>query len=145
MAPARVRAPYGAGMMGAGLDRDVWFGMRPHHRIDAWRAAHRYALAVYRATEKWPKEERYGLVSQLRRAAFSVPANIVEGRARRGPREFRRFLDTAWASLAESGYALEFAHELGYLPASQFADLERLRSGAGRPLFALLRSMTSGG
>lgn len=125
-----------------GRHEDVSLDMQPHHRIDAWQAAHRYALAVYRATERWPKEERYGLVSQLRRAAFSVPANIVEGRARRGPREFRRFLDTAWASLAESGYALEFARELGYLPAAQFEGLERLRSGVGKPLFALLRSMT---
>lgn len=115
--------------------------MQPHHRIVAWRAAHEFAIAVYRASAGWPGSERYGLVSQVRRAAFSVPVNIVEGRARRGRKEFRRFLDIAWASLAESGYVLEFAKDLGYLEPDGFAALERMQGEVGRPLFALMRSM----
>lgn len=93
----------------------VLWGMRtqPYERFYAWRAAHTLALEVYRATSKWPLDERFGLRSQIRRAAFSVSVNIVEGRARSGQREFRRFLDASWASLAEVEYTLRFAHELG--------------------------------
>ncbi|MGH7733045.1 MAG: four helix bundle protein, partial [Gemmatimonadales bacterium] len=115
--------------------------MQPYHRLDAWRGAHAFALAVFRATEVWPAKERYGLVSQVRRASFSVPANLVEGQARLGAREFRRFLNIAWASLAEAGYALEFARDLGYLSPEIYLQLEQLRGEAGRPLFGLMRSM----
>ena len=55
-------------------------------RLLAWRMSHEFAKAVYRATESFPKSERYGIVSQMRRAALSVPTNIVEGTAKRGPR-----------------------------------------------------------
>jgi four helix bundle protein len=119
--------------------------MQPHHRLDAWKAAHAFALAVYRATATWPSAERHGLVGQVRRAAFSVPANIVEGRARIGAREFRRFLTFSWASLAEAGYALEFARELGYLTEDAHASLEQLRAEAGRPLWGLLMATAKAG
>ena len=67
--------------------------MRPYERLTAWQAAYELVLAVYHATETFPKTETYGLTSQLRRAAFSVAANIAEGAAKRGNGEFRRFLD----------------------------------------------------
>ena len=78
--------------------------MAPYERLHAWRECHALALAVYRATKGFPAEERYGLTSQMRRAGFSAAVNIVEGSARRGPREFRRFLDIALSSLTEVGY-----------------------------------------
>jgi four helix bundle protein len=115
--------------------------MHPYERFEAWRRAHALALAVHGATEEWPSDERYGLVAQIRRAAFSVPANIVEGGARRGPKEFRKFLDVSWAPLAEVGYTLHYAYDLGYLSAESYAKLEELRAAAGRPLYALLRAM----
>jgi four helix bundle protein len=115
--------------------------MHPYERFDAWKAAHAFALAAYRQTKTWPDAERYGLVSQVRRAAFSVPANIVEGRARLGRKEFRRFLDIAWGSLSEVGYALHFAHDVGILSTGDYEELERLRSDAAKPLLGLLRSM----
>ena len=62
---------------------------------------------------KFPNDERYGLTSQLRRAAFSAAVNIVEGSARRSTKEFRRFLDISLSSLSEVGYALRFAHDTG--------------------------------
>lgn len=80
--------------------------MLPYERFDAWKTAHTLALAIHRQTADWPKEERFALTAQIRRAAFSIPANVVEGQARRGPREFRRFLDIAWSSLPEVGYTL---------------------------------------
>ncbi|HET7025410.1 MAG TPA: four helix bundle protein [Gemmatimonadales bacterium] len=116
--------------------------MDPYERFDAWTRSHELAVAVHRATRNWPPDERFGLVAQVRRAAFSVPANIVEGRARRGPKEFRRFLDIAWASLAEVGYTLRYAHDVGYLTPEAHAELEHARAKAGRSLYALLRNMS---
>jgi four helix bundle protein len=116
--------------------------MQPHEKLDAWKAAHSLALAVYQQTESWPADERYGLTSQVRRAAFSVAANIVEGRAKLGRREFRRFLDISWGSLAEVGYTMQLAHDLGILTQSDYDRLEALRAATGRPLYGLLRSMS---
>jgi|SRR5437868_8465619 len=117
--------------------------MHPYEKFEAWKSAHGLALAIYQRTKNWPAEERYGLTSQIRRAAFSVPANIVEGRARLGRKEFRQFLDIAWGSLAEVGYTLRFTRDLGILDLKDYEELERLRSEVGRPLFGLLRSMGS--
>ena len=115
--------------------------MQPYEELDAWKRADDLAAAIYEVTRRWPAEERYGLTSQVRRAAFSVAVNIVEGRARRGKPEFRRFLDMAWASLAEVEYSLRFAHRIGLLDAEGFARLESLRNATAKPLFGLLRSM----
>src|SRR2546421_9498164 len=87
--------------------------MAPYERFAAWRECHALALEVYRATRSFPKEELYGLTSQARRAAFSAAANIVEGSARRGSAEFRRFLDISLGSLTELGYTLRISRELG--------------------------------
>lgn len=117
--------------------------MAPYERFDAWKAAHQLVLAVYGATKSWPIEERYGLTSQVRRAAHSVASNIVEGQARRGPKEFRRFLDMAWGSLAEVGYTLRLARDLELLTAEKHAELSSLHEAAGRPLYGLLKSMSA--
>src|SRR3989440_164379 len=95
-----------------------WFRMAPYEKLHAWRECHELALGVYRATKRFPSDERYGLTSQTRRAAFSAAVNIVEGSARRSIREFRRFLDIALSSLTEVGYALRFCREAGLLPAT---------------------------
>jgi len=95
----------------------------PYQRLHAWRECHELALKVFAATKTFPNEERYGLVSQLRRAAFSAPANIVEGASRKSRKEFRRFLDISLASLSEVGYALYFAKEAGFLEPSCWEDL----------------------
>ena len=74
--------------------------------------------------EHFPADERYELTSQLRRAAFSVPANIVEGTARHYPKETLQFLRTAWASLVETGYCLHVARRLGYITDAMFGELD---------------------
>jgi four helix bundle protein len=89
--------------------------MAPHKRFIAWQECHKLVLAVYKATETFPKHELYGLTSQSRRAAFSGAANIVEGSSRKGRNEFRHFLDIALGSLCELEYALEVAVALEYL------------------------------
>ena len=95
----------------------------PYEKLHAWRECHELALAVYHATKMFLAEERYGLTSQLRRAAFSAAANIVEGSSRRSVREFRRFLDIALASLSELGYALRFSKEASLLPPDAWPTL----------------------
>ncbi|HET8650124.1 MAG TPA: four helix bundle protein, partial [Gemmatimonadales bacterium] len=99
--------------------------------LEAWKAAHQLVLAVYRATATWPADERYGLTSQVRRAAVSVPANIVEGSARHGPREFRRFVDIALASHAELVYLLHLAADLGYIRPDSLSALHQLTNRSG--------------
>ncbi|PYP97210.1 MAG: four helix bundle protein [Gemmatimonadetes bacterium] len=89
--------------------------MATHKRFLAWQECHKLVLAVYKATECFPKHELYGLTSQLRRAALSAAVNIVEGASKKGRNEFRRFLDMSLGSLSEVEYELEVAGALGYL------------------------------
>ena len=116
--------------------------MAPYEKLHAWRECHQLALAVYRSTQTFPADERYGLTSQMRRAAFSAPANIVEGASRRTAREFRRFLDIALASLSELGYALRFVHEAGLISASDWAALSDRQSRARFLTWRLYQSIT---
>src|SRR5881396_2345872 len=97
--------------------------MLAHERLQAWKLCHELVLAVYAATSSFPKYELYGLTSQTRRAAFSAAVNIVEGAARKGVKEFRRFLSISLASLAELEYALEVANALGYVEPVVFEAL----------------------
>ncbi|MGH7586920.1 MAG: four helix bundle protein [Gemmatimonadales bacterium] len=90
---------------------------KPHERFRAWQLGHDLVLAVYRATSGWPMEERFGLVTQARRAAVSAQLNLVEGAAGRGPGDFARFLDNANGSLADLEYALRLARDLGHIGA----------------------------
>ena len=115
--------------------------MQPYEQLDAWKAGHALALAIYQATKAWPIEERYGLTAQIRKASFSVAGNIVEGRAKLGPKEFRRYLDISWGSLAEVEYTLHLARDLGYLQSAGYDELKGLCRTAAKPLFGLLRSM----
>lgn len=105
--------------------------MLAHERIHAWKLCHELVLAVYDATTSFPKHELYGLTSQARRAAFSAAANIVEGAAKRGPAEFRRFLDMSVGSLAELAYTLRLARDLKLLNEARWKVLEQLRRQAG--------------
>ena len=109
--------------------------------LEAWKRSHELALAVYGATKAFPKSELYGLTSQTRRAAFSVPANLVEGLAKRGMKELRRYLDISLGSMAELRYALMFARDAGLLAQERWQELEELRRRAGYLLWRLYRSV----
>lgn len=121
--------------------RGLSCGMKPYHRIVAWKRAHEFATALQLETRAFPADERYGLTSQLRRAAFSVAANIVEGSGKRGVKEFGRFLDIALGSMLEVTYALEYARDVGYLSADRYEALEQLRNEAGILLWALYKKV----
>ena len=109
--------------------------------LEAWKRSHELALAVYQATKTFPKAELYGLTSQTRRAAFSIPANLVEGLAKRGMKELRRYLDIALGSMAELRYALMFARDAELLAQERWQELEELRRRAGYLLWRLYRSV----
>ena len=104
--------------------------MAPYEKLVAWRECHQLALALYGATKSFPADEGYGLTSQIRRAAFSAAANIVEGSSRRTAREVRRFLDIALGSLTEVGYALRFPHEVDLLPQTEWSPRNDRQSRA---------------
>jgi four helix bundle protein len=104
----------------------------PYEKFDAWQVTHELALEVYRVTTTWPTTERYQLTAQTRRAALSAPTNIAEGAAKRGSREFRRYLDISLGSLSELSYLLRFSKDLGFIEDETYATLARLRNQAGR-------------
>src|SRR5437588_12737270 len=111
--------------------------MKRYERLEAWQVAHQLVLLTYRVTKSFPREELYGLTSQARRAAFSAAANIAEGSAKRGRREFRRYLDIALGSLAELSYTLLLSRKLGLLSDDPWRELDRLRIHASRLTWAL--------
>ena len=117
--------------------------MRPYERFEAWKLAHELFLAVQKEIKGWPADERFAMVAQVRRSALSVAANIVEGSAKRGPKEFRRYLDIALGSLAETEYLLRAGKDLGYLSAERWSVLDDLVSRAGKCLSGLARSIDS--
>jgi four helix bundle protein len=106
-----------------------------------WRKGIDLVKEIYRMTKPFPAEERFGLISQMRRAAVSVPSNIAEGQARRTTGEFVQFLSQAEGSLAELDTQLILAEELGYAKATQVASAAELVSELRRMLNALRRTL----
>jgi len=106
-----------------------------------WQRSDELAFVVYKATKQFPKDETYGITSQLRRAALSVPTNIVEGYARKGDKELARFVSIAIGSLAETEYLLNFSHRLGYLTEKEYSRIELLRSEVGKLLWSFYKKV----
>jgi four helix bundle protein len=117
--------------------------MLPYERFEAWQRCHELVLEVYRVTKTFPQDEKFGLTSQSRRAAFSAAANIAEGSARRGPGEFRRFLDISLGSLSELAYALLVGRDLGFLSDDDWGTLDALRDHAGKLTWGLYRAVSN--
>jgi four helix bundle protein len=99
-------------------------------------------LAVYRITKRWPESEKYGFVSQTRRAAFSAAVNIVEGSCKRGPDEFARFLDTSIGSLGEVTYCILCTRDVGILEGDDLKELQEKRESAGRLTWRLYEAVS---
>jgi four helix bundle protein len=97
--------------------------MRNYKDLLVWQRAHRLTLAIYKATEAFPKDERFGLTSQIRRASSSIAANLAEGCGRRSDGEMGRFVQIAMGSGAELSYHLLLSHDLGILGLQEFSRL----------------------
>jgi four helix bundle protein len=113
--------------------------MRPHEKLDVWRKAIEFVLEVYKATESFPKEEKFGLTSQVRRAAVSVPANLAEGAARSSRKEFAHFISNAQGSASEVETELLIAYRLGYLSEAKYSLLRGAHDDLGKMLNGLSR------
>ena len=111
--------------------------------LKAWKLGIQLVKAIYGITNRWPDSELYGLVSQSRRAAVSIPANIAEGQGRRTTKDFLRHLSIAYGSLMELETHLIIAAELSYLSRDEFKALEARTFEMAKVLSGLTRSLTS--
>ncbi len=109
-----------------------------HKDLIAWHKAMELVLDIYHCTKAFPREETYGLVSQMRRAAVSIPSNIAEGKGRFSPREMSQFLVNARGSLLELETQIEIARALEYIDKGEAEALERRSSEVGRLLNGML-------
>lgn len=115
--------------------------MRNFKNIKAFQLSDNLVIEVYRTTKHFPKEELYGLTSQLRRASLSVPTNIAEGASRQHKKDYLNFLYIARGSLAETEYLLNLSYRLGYLDKKELEKLNILREETSRTLFGLISSV----
>jgi four helix bundle protein len=115
--------------------------MQRYTDLKVWQRGHELVLAIYRLTEGYPKTEQYGVVSQLRRAAVSVPTNIAEGSKRTGRAEYARFLNVAEGSLAEADYLLLLSRDLGLAGSEAVDPLRAEAEELSRMIHALRRKV----
>ena len=123
--------------------RVVSLPVRSYRDLIAWQKAIELVSDIYRSTQHFPDRERFGLTSQLRRAAVSVPSNVAEGQGRQSTGEFKQFLGHARGSLLEVETQVVIAENLGYLSREQSASLIKRTEEVGRILNGLLNSLKS--
>ncbi len=111
-----------------------------YKNLDVWSKANELALSVYRVTKKFPKDELFGLISQMRRAAVSVPANIVEGYSRNTKKDRVHFYYFSRGSLTELEYYIDLSLQLDYITNEEHHQLIGLKNDAGRLLYGFINS-----
>ncbi|MCF8080445.1 MAG: four helix bundle protein [Desulfobacterales bacterium] len=99
------------------MEMDRW------KKLDVWKLSDELAFNIYKQTKRFPKEEMFGLTSQLRRSGLSIPTNIVEGYSRKGDKELAHFVNISLGSLGESKYLLYFSQRLGYICPPEYENL----------------------
>ena len=115
--------------------------VKSFHDLVAWQQAMELVTEIYKASQKFPKEEMFGLTSQIRRAAVSIPSNIAEGRGKSSRGEFQQFLCHARGSLAEVETQLIIAINLGYLDKPEVTQIMELIARTGKLLHGLLSAI----
>ena len=115
--------------------------MRDFRRLKVWEKSHELTVRIYALTAEFPREEMYGLTSQIRRACTSVPTNIAEGCGRKSPADFARFLQIAMGSASETEYLILLAHALKYLDANQYVELIDRIISVKKMLVSLLKNI----
>ena len=113
--------------------------MRAFRKIAAWQKADDLVVRIYELTESFPKSELFGLTSQIRRAAVSVAANIVEGSARATLRDYMHFLVMARSSLAEVEHYLHLSQRLSYIDGGKYQEMAQLHKEAAKVLYGLVQ------
>lgn len=111
------------------------------NKLIVWQKSHELVLKLYEVTKDFPKDEQFGLTSQIRRAAVSIPSNIVEGKARGSNKDFKRFLLIARGSLEELKYQILLSNDLNYINEDTYKDLLNITKEVGRLLNGLMVSL----
>lgn len=119
--------------------------MKDFHELKVWKKAHALTLAIYQCTTNFPREEIYGLTSQLRRSSASIPANLAEGCGRTGDAELARFCSIALGSASEVEYHLLLARDLNMLPPKDFEALTNRTIEVKRMLTSLIQKLRAEG
>jgi|KBSSwiStaDraftv2_1062776.scaffolds.fasta_scaffold751091_1 four helix bundle protein len=114
---------------------------KSYRDLEVWQRSMRLAKRIYQVTQKFPRDERFGLTNQLRRAAVSVPSNLAEGHARFGSGEFSRFISITMGSVAELETQILLSRELGYVDAAVAEDVLGELDGIGKMLRGLAKSI----
>ena len=115
--------------------------MSDYKKLKAWEDAHKFTIDIYRITKKFPKNEQYGLTSQIRRSASSIPTNIVEGSGQLNNGNLIRFLGIAKGSAFETEYQLMLSRDLGYIGNDEYKVLDKKIQSIIRMLIGLIRSL----
>ena len=115
--------------------------MRDFRNLQVWEKGHSLTLNVYKATASFPKDELYGLISQIRRSSASIPTNIAEGCGRNGDAELARFMTISLGSASEVEYQLLLAHDLGYLSQDLYTELHEKVTEIKRMLAGFIKTL----
>ncbi len=117
--------------------------MKPHKNLNAWIKSFEFVKEVYSITERYPSEEKFGLVSQMRRAAVSAPVNIAEGAARKSKKEFIQFLHISLGSLTELDTLILLSSELGFIAKAESEKLIEELDIIGKIIYGLIKNLES--
>lgn len=117
--------------------------MKDYRKVKVWDKAHILTKDLYRVTSKFPKDELFGLTSQLRRAGSSIPTNIAEGCGRGSDADFRRFLQIAFGSANEVEYLILLSYELSYIQKNQFLELDNKIKEVKKMLAGMIKTLTN--
>ncbi|MBN8857882.1 MAG: four helix bundle protein [Sphingobacteriales bacterium] len=115
--------------------------MRDFHKLTIWIKSHQLTLKIYNLTKLFPKEETFGLISQMHRAAYSIPSNIAEGCGRNSNPDFKRFLTISVGSASELEYQLFLSHDLGFIPETLFKELETETIQLRKMIYTLIKKL----
>jgi four helix bundle protein len=110
-------------------------------KLDVWKIADDLAFRIYQITKEYPTEERFGIISQIRRAALSIPTNIVEGYSRKSDKELSHFISISLGSLAETKYLLHFSKRLKYIDSEKYGELKEGYNTLGKMLWRFYESI----
>jgi len=117
--------------------------LKNYKELKVWQKSYRLCLEIYKATKEFPKEETYGLISQIRRSVISVPSNIAEGYGRKSTLEYIRFLHVAYGSICELETQVLLSGDLGYVKTAKLKIFQKEIGEIERMLKALIKSLES--